>query len=123
MKDHPITDGEFQSKLRMMENFRSPGPDQLTNFWLKTMPALHPHYLAAFNRILSGEESAPLWLSEGLTRLLPKNAETHRANKYRPICCLPTTYKLLTGIISERLYDHLSENHLSEQQKAASRIA
>ena len=118
MEDQPITDEEFQRKLRTMKNFKSPGPDQLTNFWLKTLPALHPHYLAAFNRILSGEERAPLWLSEGLTRLLPKSAETHRANKYRPICCLPTTYKLLTGIISERLYDHLSKNDLlSEQQK------
>merc|ERR1719452_293298 len=68
--------------------------------------------------ILSGEEAAPQWLSEGLTRLLPKNADTHLPNKYRPICCLPTTYKLLTAILSERLYDHLSDNDLlSEQQK------
>ena len=118
MEDRPITNQEFQRKLRTMKNYKSPGPDQLTNFWLKTLDALHQHYLAAFNKILSGEESAPLWLSEGLTRLLPKTAETHRANKYRPICCLPTTYKLLTAIISERLYDHLSDNDLlSEQQK------
>ena len=53
-----------------------------------------------------------------MTRLLPKSAETHLPNKYRPICCLPTTYKLVTGIISDRLYAHLSTNNLlSEQQK------
>ena len=100
MDDRMITDEEFQGELRRMKNFKSPGPDQITNFWLKNLTALHPVYLAAFNRILGGEESAPPWLSEGLTTLLPKSAETHLPNKYRPICCLPTTYKLLTAIVS-----------------------
>lgn len=118
MDDRTITDDEFQGELRRMKNFKSPGPDQITNFWLKNLTALHPMYLAAFNRILGGEECAPLWLSEGLTTLLPKSAETHLPNKYRPICCLPTTYKLLTAIISQRIYHHLSRNELlSEQQK------
>ena len=118
MDDRIITDVEFQREIRRMKNFKSPGPDQITNFWLKNLTALHPMYLAAFNRILTGEEDAPPWLSEGLTTLLPKSAETHLPNKYRPICCLPTTYKLLTAIISERIYRHLSQNELlSEQQK------
>jgi len=53
-----------------------------------------------------------------MTRFLPKSAETQLPNKYRPICCLPSIYKLLTAIISERLYSHLSNhNLLSEQQK------
>ena len=118
MIDQMIIDKEMQDKLRSMKNFKSPGPDQITNFWLKQVTALHPLYLTAFNRILNGEESAPLWLSEGMTRLLPKSAETHLPNKYRPICCLPTTYKLLTAIIAARLYNHLDTNDLlSVQQK------
>ena len=122
MKDRPVTELEFHTKLRRMQNFKSPGPDQVTNFWLKQITALHPIYLDAFNRILLREETAPLWLSEGMTRLIPKSAETHLPNKYRPICCLPTTYKLLTGIISERLYAHLDVNNLlSPQQKGCIR--
>ena len=122
MTDRPITDDEMQNKLRTMKNFKSPGPDQITNFWLKQLTSLQPIYLAAFNRILSGQEEAPDWLTEGKTRLLPKNADTHLPNKYRPICCLPTTYKWLTAIIAERLYDHLDQNSLlSEQQKGCIR--
>ena len=122
MKDSPVTETEFNAKLRRAKNFKSPGPDQITNFWLKQITALHPLYRDAFNRILSGRETAPLWLTEGMTRLLPKSAETNLPNKYRPICCLPTTYKLLTGIISERLYAHLDTNNLlSPQQKGCIR--
>ena len=118
MEDRPITEEEFKNKLNKTKNFKSPGPDQVTNFWMKQFTTLHSLYLAAFNRILSGEETAPLWLTEGTTTLIPKSAETQLPNKYRPICCLPTTYKLLTAIISERLYTHLNTNNLlSEQQK------
>jgi len=31
---------------------------------------------------------------------------------YRPIACLPTTFKLLTGIIAEHIYGHLDRNGL-----------
>ena len=117
-----MTEAEFSAKLRKGKNFKSPGPDQITIFWLKQLTSLHSMYREAFNRILSGEETAPLWLTEGMTRLLPKSADTHLPNKYRPICCLPTTYKWLTAIIAERLYDHLDQNSLlSEQQKGCIR--
>ena len=122
MKDCPVTRKEFDSRLRKGKNFTSPGPDRITNFWMKQITALHSLYVAAFNRILSGEETAPSWLTEGSTTLLPKSAETHLPNKFRPICCLPTAYKLLTGIISDRLYEHLDRNGLlSEQQKGCIR--
>ena len=40
------------------------------------------------------------------------------ATNYRPITCLPTMWKLLTGIISERLYTYLEEtNTIFNQQK------
>ena len=120
--DREITDDEMQDKIRRMKNFKSPGPDQITNFWFMQLTSLQPLYLTAFNRILSGQEEAPTWLTKGMTRLLPKNADTHLPNKYRPICCLPTTYKLLTAIIAERLYAHLDDNNLlSEQQKGCIR--
>ena len=77
------------------------GPDFVTNFWMKQLTSLLLLYLSAINRILSGEANAPLWLTQGTRRLIPKTAQTQLLNKYRPICCLPATYKLLTAIISE----------------------
>ena len=40
------------------------------------------------------------------------------ARNYRPITCLPIMWKLLTGIISERLYNCLEDtNTIPHQQK------
>jgi len=38
--------------------------------------------------------------------------ETKVPKNYRPITCLPTTYKILTSIITEKLYEHLKTNNL-----------
>ena len=44
------------------------------------------------------------------------------ASNYRPIICLPIMWKLLTGIISERLYNYLEETStIPHQQKGCRR--
>ena len=57
------------------------------------------------------------WFTEGNTLLILKSEETHLPNKYRPITCLPTTYKLLTGIITDAVYDHLTQQGASEAEQ------
>ena len=71
---------------------------------------------------MSGEIKTPEWLTPGSTTLLPKAIETKLPSKYRPICCLPTTYKLLTGIIADQIYDHLDRgNYMEKEQKGNKR--
>ena len=68
--------------------------------------------------MINDEEEPPGWLTHGRTTLLPKSTETNKPNKYRPICCLATTYKWLTGILAEAIYDHLETGeYLEEEQK------
>ena len=50
------------------------------------------------------------------------SAHSERSNEghpsYRPIACLPIMWKLLTGIMGERLYQHLERNGLlADEQK------
>ena len=47
-----------------------------------------------------------------MTYLLPKTEETKNPKNYRPITCLPTMYKILTSIITERTYTFLDNNNL-----------
>ena len=54
----------------------------------------------------------PPWLSEGITFLIPKNQKTEDPKNYRPITCLTTTYKLLTAILSDRIYSYLEEKDI-----------
>ena len=49
----------------------------------------------------------------GKTTLLMKNKENGTIpNNYRPITCLPTTFKLMTAIIAEAMLNHLENNGL-----------
>ena len=50
---------------------------------------------------------------EGRTTLIMKDAtKGPEVGNYRPIACLNLMWKLLTGIMSEKTYQHLFENHL-----------
>ena len=40
---------------------------------------------------------------------------------YRPIACLNLIWKLLTGIISDKTYDHLEKNRLLPEEQKGSR--
>ena len=52
------------------------------------------------------------WLVQGTTNLLPKKEETWIPKNYRPIACLPTTFKILTSVITDRLYNHLEKESI-----------
>ena len=62
-----------------------------------------------YSEIVKDPKQTPDWLVEGATNLLPKKEETWIPKNYRPIACLPTTYKILTSVITDRLYSHLEK--------------
>jgi hypothetical protein len=52
-------------------------------------------------------------MTSGRTGLLEKDKEKGMAvENYRPITCLPTMWKLLSGIISHYIQDHLQTQKL-----------
>ena len=57
------------------------------------------------------------WLVEGATNLLPKKEETWIPKNYRPIACLPTTFKILTSVIKDRLYSHLEKKAITTPEQ------
>ena len=63
----------------------------------------------------------PEWLTAGVTYLIPKNQFTGNPKNYRPVTCLPKTYKLFTSIISRRVQKCMdNENLLPKEQKGCS---
>ena len=92
-----------------MTNWKSPGPDRLPNFWIKQFKSLHKSMAGAYSDIVKDPKQTPDWLVEGTTNLLPKKEETWIPKNYRPIACLPTTFKILTSVITDRLYNHLEK--------------
>ena len=117
MNDITITIEDFSAKVSKFSNHKSAGIDKVTNFWIKQLTELHPYYIKSLNRILNQTEEMSKWFNTGSTTLLPKTADTHLPQKYRPICCLPTIYKTLTGIIADQIYNHLIDNSMLEKQQ------
>ena len=53
---------------------------------------------------IKNPEDSPAWLSDGITYLLPKTNDTVNPKNYKPITCPSTNYKLLSSVITERMY-------------------
>ena len=58
-------------------------------------------------------------MTKGKTTLIQKDPEKRNvASNYRSIACLPLMWKLLTSVMAEKVYAHLSEkNVLLGEQK------
>ena len=53
----------------------------------------------------------PVWVTTGRAVLCQKGQERGSAvDNYRPISCLPLTWKLMAGIIADSMYEFLAEN-------------
>ena len=60
--------------------------------------------LTCINVILEGTDEPPnSWLG-GIVRFLYKKGDALDMANYRPVCLQDTAYKILTGIITDRLY-------------------
>ena len=61
-------------------------------------------------------------MTTGKTTLLMKNREkSNIPSDYRPITCLLTTFKLMTGIIAESMLNHLKNNGLIPGEQKGNR--
>ena len=113
---------ELRFALGKSHKWKSPGIDKIPNFWLNSLTEVHENLKNSFNKIITSVENVPDWLTEGITYLLPKSNDTRNPKNYRPITCLTTTYKILTSIITDRMYKFLDENSiLPHEQKGCKR--
>lgn len=117
-----ITLDDVQKAVRRTLNWKTPGPDKIQNFWIKQFKSTHRQLANCFTSILERPEIIPDFMTSGITYLKPKTPQySENPAQYRPITCLPTTYKILTSIISEKLYNHLEKNKLLDEEQKGCR--
>ena len=65
----------------------------------------------------------PDWMTTGRTvLLLIDKSKGNEVSNYRSITCLPNTWKSITDIVTDEIYNHLEENDLlPEEQKGCRR--
>ena len=113
-----ITKESLKNILGRMPNWKSPSPDLVQGFCLKNFNSLHGRVTSQLKDCLDSS-FAPSWLTKGRTALLQKDkSKDNIASNYRPINCLPLMWKLLPGVIADKIYGHLGQqNFLPEEQK------
>ena len=116
-----ITEPKVKKLLRKVPNWKAPGPDGVQGFWLKNFTSMHTYLTQYLAHCLEGD--TPEWMTKGRTVLIQKDkSKGIEASNYRPITCLPLVWKLLTGLITDEVYEFLEkEKLLPEEQKGCKR--
>ena len=101
-----------------MFNWRASWPDHVQEFSFKRTTHLHTG-LQKFPQEGVRSGNVPDWRTKGKTEFVQKDpAKCTEISNYHPIACLPIMWRLLTGIIGERLYLHLERSGLlTNEQK------
>ena len=117
-EDVVIEMDDVKRGIRRMTNWKAPGPDAVQGFWFKKFTSMHVRIASGLQGCLA-QGWVPKWMTLGRTSLFMKDpAKGTRADNYRPIACLPLMWKLLTGILADKIYDHLAGNSLlPDEQK------
>ena len=107
----PISTEDLEYGLQQLPNGRAPDDSGLPYELLKGATERMKQVIhACLNSILEGGADPPKsWLG-GLVRFLFKKGDPMDIACYRPVCLLDTVYKVLSGILTDRLY-RLCEKH------------
>mmetsp|Transcript_37221 Transcript_37221/g.99058 ORF Transcript_37221/g.99058 Transcript_37221/m.99058 type:complete len:2324 (+) Transcript_37221:2749-9720(+) len=107
----PITMEDLDFYLQHLPDNRAPGPDGLPYELLKHAPCLlRKAVRTCINAILADSRIPPSnWLG-GLVRFLFKKGDLLDLNNYRPVCLQDAVYKILSAILTDRLY-RISERY------------
>jgi hypothetical protein len=103
-----------------LTHWTAPGPDGIQGYWLTAFPRCKMRLKQLMWEVMEGTREVPRWLVSGRTTMIPKEGNsTGEPGNFRPITCLNTTYKLLTGLLTEMLAAHVwATDVLPEEQKA-----
>ena len=117
-EDINITIEDIRTGVSKMANWKAAGPDLVQGYWFKKLSVLHARLQLHLQECVN-LGNVPEWIVKGRTVLIQKDAmKGTQADNYRPITCLPIMWKLLAGIMGEKLYQHLERNGmLADEQK------
>ena len=120
MEKVEISQEMVKMQCRKMPNWKAPWKDSVQGYWLKNLASLHPRIAVQVNHTLDRERPLPDWMTSGKTVPCQKDLEKGSAvDNCRPISCLPLMWNLMTGMLAEKMYNHLEKQNIlpSEEKK------
>ncbi|XP_063586870.1 uncharacterized protein LOC134764222 [Penaeus indicus] len=107
-----ITVQDVKKQTGKIPNWKAAGPDGVQGYWLKNLSSLHDRIACQLNAVVESGD-VPAWMTYGRTVLCVKDrSKGNAASNFRPISCLSLMWKLLTGMLSEQLYEHVDTNDM-----------
>lgn len=117
-EQQPVTidEDDLCQRVKRMKNWTAPGPDMIHAYWLKKLTALHRRLAQQMDNMIADGDH-PEWLTQGRTVLIMKDSSKGAIpSNYRPITCLSTTWKLLSGILADKIQDHMGSQMHNAQK-------
>ena len=115
VKEFTIEEERLIKIVKKRKNWTSPGIDGIQNYWWKKFRTAPKTLKRAFERAEVDNNMIPQWWPAGRTVLIQKTKELGDVKNYRPITCLNTSYKLMTGLIGKYMRDHAMENEIWDE--------
>ena len=101
-----ISQEMVKMEFKKMPNWKAPRKYGVQGYCLKNLTSLHPGIVMLLNHILDGERSLLDWMTFGKT-ILKDLAKGSAVDNCRTVSCLPLMWKLMTGMLAEKIYSHL----------------
>lgn len=102
-----ITEEDIHRALKGTKNWSAPGSDGLQNYWWKNFRSTYTSLAKMFQEALKDPPMIPESFTLGVTHMIFKGENTSDPKNYRPITCLLTVYKILTGILTSHIWKHV----------------
>lgn len=115
-----LTMETWEKTVSNIKPWKAPGPDGLQSYWWKSFKTAHTSlFLLVKHHISSGSPLPQEWISCGKIILLYKSGLRSDPANYRPIACLNTCYKLLTGYVAAYLNEYVTERAILPKEQRA----
>ena len=110
-----ITEEKLRKKTSKRKNWTAPGVDGIQNFWWKKFIPAQKALAKVFTMLHEDTVMILEWWPSGKTALLPKTKNLGDEKNYRPITCLNTSYKILTGLVAKHMREHTVVNEIWDE--------
>ena len=110
----------WQRVVSKLKPWKATGPDGLQGFWWKKFTTANTAlYKLVHHHLTSGASLPRGWITDGRIVLLHKSGSRSDPANFRPIACLNTCYKLLTGFVTAYLERYVTERKIIASEQRA----
>ena len=107
-----ITFEKVKKEVAKRKRWTASSIDGIQNYWWKKLEPVQKSLAREFTKINEYNTNIPTWWLTGRTVLLPKTKHLKDEKDYRPITCLNTSYKIMTGVVAKYMREHTMENEI-----------